>query len=102
MFSGLGLAPLVLIFAAAAGAIWVDGIHLSSATDSLDMRLGLGEAIGGVVLLALATNLPEIAITSSAAFAAPHRAVRSSRAATRRPRRSRSWAASAGPPGSSG
>ncbi len=68
MFSGLGFGPLVLIFLAAAGAIWVAGIRLSSATDALDIRLGLGEAIGGVVLLALATNLPEIAITSSAAL----------------------------------
>jgi cation:H+ antiporter len=67
VFSGLGLVPLVLIFLGAAGAIWVAGIYLSSSTDALDMRLGLGEAIGGVVLLAIATNLPEIAITSSAA-----------------------------------
>jgi cation:H+ antiporter len=62
VFSGLGFGPLVLIFLAAAGAIWLAGIHLSSATDALDIRLGLGEAIGGVILLALATNLPEIAI----------------------------------------
>jgi len=69
VFSGLGLAPLVLIFLAAAGSVWVAGIHLSSSTDVIDTRLGLGEAIGGVILLALATNLPEIAITSSAAVA---------------------------------
>ena len=67
MFSGLGLVPLIVIFLAAAGAVWVAGIHLSSSTDALDMRLGLGEAIGGLILLAVATNLPEIAITSSAA-----------------------------------
>jgi cation:H+ antiporter len=65
----MGVVPLVLIFLAAAGAVWVAGIHLSSSTDVLDTRLGLGEAIGGVVLLAFATNLPEIAITSSAAVA---------------------------------
>jgi cation:H+ antiporter len=69
VFSGLGLVPLILIFLAAAGAVWVAGIHLSSSTDVLDTRLGLGEAIGGVILLAVATNLPEIAITSSAAVA---------------------------------
>ena len=68
MFSGLGIAPLVLIFAVAAGAIWVAGIHLSSSTDVLDTRLGLGEALGGAILLAIATNLPEIAIVVSAAL----------------------------------
>jgi cation:H+ antiporter len=68
MFSGLGLAPLVLIFALAAGAIWVAGIHLSRSTDVLDTRLGLGEALGGAILLAIATNLPEIAITTAAAL----------------------------------
>ena len=68
MFANLGLAPLILIFAAAAAVVWVAGIQLSNSTDSLDSRLGLGEALGGVILLAVATNLPEIAITSSAAL----------------------------------
>jgi len=68
VFSGLGIAPLVLIFALAAGAIWVAGIHLSSSTDVLDTRLGLGEALGGAILLAIATNLPEIAIVVAAAL----------------------------------
>jgi cation:H+ antiporter len=68
VFASLGLAPLILIFAAAAAVVWVAGIQLSNSTDSLDSRLGLGEALGGVVLLAVATNLPEIAITSSAAL----------------------------------
>jgi cation:H+ antiporter len=65
----MGVLPLVVIFLAAAGAVWVAGIYLSSSTDALDTRLGLGQAIGGVILLAVATNLPELAITASAALA---------------------------------
>jgi cation:H+ antiporter len=65
--SGLPTLVLVLIFAAAAGAIWVAGIQLSDQTDVLSTRLHLGSALGGLILLALATNLPEIAIVAGAA-----------------------------------
>ncbi|MEU7788837.1 hypothetical protein [Amycolatopsis sp. NPDC049159] len=67
--SSLPLAVLVLIFAAAAAAIWVAGIRLSNQTDVLATRLHLGSALGGLVLLAVATNLPEIAIVVSASAA---------------------------------
>lgn len=63
----LPLAVLLLIFAGAAAVIWVAGIQLSKQTDVLDDRLHLGSALGGLILLAIATNLPEIAITVSAA-----------------------------------
>ena len=58
---------LLTIFVVSAVVIWGAGIKLSDYTDVLAERLHLGEALGGVVLLAIATNLPEIAITISAA-----------------------------------
>ncbi|PCN49033.1 sodium:proton exchanger [Curtobacterium sp. 'Ferrero'] len=58
---------LVVIFVAGAAVIWVAGIQLSKSTDILDDRLHLGSALGGLIVLAVATNLPEIAITVSAA-----------------------------------
>lgn len=64
----LPLGILLLIFAGAAAVIWVAGIQLSKQTDVLDVRLHLGSALGGLILLAIATNLPEVAITISAAL----------------------------------
>ncbi len=60
--------PVLLgVFVLAAGLIWVAGVKLSETTDLLDARLHLGSAFGGLIVLAVATNLPEIAITVSAA-----------------------------------
>ncbi len=64
----LALPFLLIIFAGAAAAVWIAGIYLSDATDVLSQRYGLGEALGGLILLAIVTNLPEIAITVSGAL----------------------------------
>ena len=66
MFDSLSTLFLVPVFVAGAVAVWLAGIQLSNMTDVLAKRLKLGEALGGLLLLAIATNLPEIAITITA------------------------------------
>jgi cation:H+ antiporter len=68
MFHSLSLPILILIFLGGAIAVWFAGIQLSNTTDVIASRFGLGQALGGLILLAIATNLPEIAITASAAL----------------------------------
>ena len=65
--AGLGSPLLLLIFLAGAAATWAAGITLSKSTDALDSRFGLGDELGGLILLAIAGSLPEFAITVSAA-----------------------------------
>lgn len=66
MFSGMALPYLLVIFVGAAIVVWRAGTSLSDQTDLLSDRSGLGQALGGVILLAIATNLPETAIMVSA------------------------------------
>lgn len=68
MFHSLSLPILILIFTVGAVAVWFAGIQLSNTTDVIASRFGLGQALGGLILLAIATNLPELAITASAAL----------------------------------
>jgi cation:H+ antiporter len=65
--SGFGSTLLALIFLAASAATWAAGVALSKTTDALDARFGLGDELGGLILLAVAGSLPELAITISAA-----------------------------------
>ncbi len=66
--SGLPSWLLLVIFLGSAAAIWLAGVALSDTTDVLAERLHLGSALGGLIMLAIATNLPEMAITVSAAL----------------------------------
>lgn len=56
------------LFLVASAVTWAAGLVLADATDALDDRFGLGEALGGLILLGFAGTLPEIAITASAAY----------------------------------
>ncbi|HYU21117.1 MAG TPA: sodium:calcium antiporter, partial [Chloroflexota bacterium] len=60
------MAALLAVFVVAAAVVWVAGVRLSDTTDVISARFGLGQALGGLILLAFATNLPEIAIVVSA------------------------------------
>ena len=68
MIELLSMPVLLLIFIISAVVIWFAGIKLSKTADILTTHFGLGEALGGMILLAIVTNLPEIAITVSAAL----------------------------------
>jgi cation:H+ antiporter len=68
MFTSFPLLVLILIFLVGAAVVWLAGIQLSKTTDVIDSRFGLGQALGGLIFLAIATNLPEIAIVVSAAL----------------------------------
>lgn len=59
---------LVLIFAGAAGLVWLAGNRLSTATDSLFSRLDIDDAFGGLVVIAVLANLPDLAIVTTAAL----------------------------------
>jgi len=65
--TGLSAPLLIVCFTAAAAATWIAGTFLSKSTDALDVRYGLGEELGGLLLLSIAGSLPELAITISAA-----------------------------------
>ena len=64
--SALASPLLVVVFVAGVAATWTAGFALSKSTDALDARLGLGEELGGILLLAIAGSLPELVITVTA------------------------------------
>lgn len=66
--SSWGTPLIVVVFTAAGIATWIAGLYLSKATEVLDARFKLGDAVGGMLLLGLAGSLPELAIVSSAAL----------------------------------
>lgn len=56
------------IFVATAVLVWRSGVRLASCADLIAGRTGIGRVFAGIVLLGIATSLPEVATTLSAAF----------------------------------
>lgn len=64
----LSLAANLAIFAACAFGVWFAGARLTYLADALADRMKLAKSLVGLLLLSLATSLPEVATTLSAAF----------------------------------
>ena len=62
------LAGALIVFLIAAAAVWYAGVRLSISSDALTDRLRWGEALGGLILLGIVTNLPELAIVVTGAL----------------------------------
>lgn len=56
----------IVLFIIASAAIWMAGTRLSNYADIISDRTGLGQAFIGLLLLATATSLPELATTLTA------------------------------------
>jgi len=63
----MGHLGLILEFLIFALVTWVAGTWLVRSTDAIDAKYKLGSAFGGLLILGVATSLPEIAIVVSAA-----------------------------------
>lgn len=68
MLSSFSLPTLIFLFLLASAIVWFAGVHISNLTDLIDLRFGFGQVMGGLIFLAVVTNLPEIAIMTSAAL----------------------------------
>jgi len=56
-----------IIFAGASAVILIAGVTLTDAADVIALKTGLGKTFVGSIMLALATSLPEVVTTSTAA-----------------------------------
>lgn len=59
---------LLAQFIISAVVIWIAGVWLARSVDAIDAKYRLGSAFGGLLILGIATSLPEIAIVVSAAI----------------------------------
>ncbi|GAB4516926.1 MAG: cation transporter [Roseibium sp.] len=68
MFSGLPLAPLLLLFAAASTVIFFCGTRMTALADRIADRTGFGEALVGGVLLGAATSFSGTIVSVTSAL----------------------------------
>jgi cation:H+ antiporter len=62
------LVESIAVFAMCALVVWISGARLAYLADTLSDRFKLAKSLVGLVLLSLATSLPEVATTLSAAI----------------------------------
>ncbi|RVU24066.1 sodium:calcium antiporter [Sandaracinomonas limnophila] len=68
MVENLSNLSLLVIFLLSSGIIWFVGVKITHIIDFITVHFGLGEAFGGMILLTIITNLPEVAITFVASY----------------------------------
>lgn len=66
IFADIPILANLAIFAAAAVVVWFTGTGLSGMADTIATRTSLSQAVVGLILLAAATSLPELATTVTA------------------------------------
>lgn len=65
--NNLSLIFILPIFVLSGAMVWVTGVIIAKATDALDCRFKIGDALGGLIILGIVGSLPEIAIVYGAA-----------------------------------
>jgi cation:H+ antiporter len=66
MPENLSLPVNLLVFAAAAVAVWFAAVRLTHRADAIATRTGIGQEMVGLLLLGAATSLPELAVATTA------------------------------------
>lgn len=62
------LMPLILKFIFFSAVVCVSGVYLTKTTVRLSREVGLGDVFGGLIILAVVTNFPEMAIMMASAI----------------------------------
>lgn len=66
MFDRFPLLLNLLVFLAAAAAVWLAAVRLTRRVDAIATRTGLGQEMAGLLLLGGVTSLPELAVATTA------------------------------------